>query len=166
MKKKILEELGDDIAEEFSEEEARPQELETLDDSIIKPAHVLKNMWGTKKVWDLFLKRTAGELDRESFDKLRYGTYMLLTSNDVGTLAKFGYNKRDFVGVMSYLDHNFSPKPLSTGVKRAIAELGGTGESGPVELLSRVVSRIGRKVTESEAGRIFTWLKMLDKFEA
>lgn len=165
IKHQILEELGDEIAEEIGKGvEERSQQLTTLDESIIKPASVLKKVWGSKKVWDLFIKKTAGNLNKKDFNKLRYGAHILMTSSDPRVLADFGYNKRDFLAVLSFIDNCFD-KPLDVSVKKAVAKLGRTQGKTPIELLEQIVSSTGRKITKKEAQRSLAWLKILDYYK-
>jgi hypothetical protein len=89
---------------------------------------------------------------------------MALTSNDLTVLADFGYNKRDFLAVMACLDGNLR-KPLPLPIKKAISKLGGMKGKGPVEVLSRIVSDIGRKLTKREASRSLAWLSLLDHYK-
>ena len=162
IKNRILEELGQEIADSLTEEE-RPQELETLDESIIKPASVLKKVWGAKKSWDMYLRTVVGNLNKKDFDKLRYGTHMLMTSKDPTVLAEYGYKKRDFLAVLSFLDRCFE-RPMPVDIKRTVAKLGGTGGKQPIELLETIVSSLGRKITQREAMRSLTWLRLLDYY--
>ena len=166
LKKNLLNELGKEISETLTKPEEEPQELETLDESIIKPANVvLRKMWSAKRSWDHYLKQTTGKLSSKNFNKLRYGTYILLTSNDSRTLADYGYTKRDFLAVLSYLD-GCSKNPLPITIKKVLAELGGTNKSGPVDLLKQIVGAIGRKVSKEEARRSLIWLKMMDAYDS
>ena len=52
----------------------------------------------------LVLAKKARSFDKKSYDKLRYGAYILLTAGDVTSLRDYGYNRRDFLAVMSFLD--------------------------------------------------------------
>lgn len=168
VQKEVMKNLGENIVKTLTQEDQgqEPTELETLDESIIKPASdILKQVWKAKKAWDTYLKRTAGTLHGADFDKLRYGTWMLMTSRDAGKLAEYGFKKRDFLAVLSYLDRH-SSEPLPLQIKKAVSELGGTRGKGPVELLSHIVSSIGRKLSRKEASRCITWLKMLDLYRA
>ena len=83
----------------------------TLEENLIQPTAALKSLWTSRKAWNQFLVRKAGYLDKKSFDKLRFGSYILLSSNDLGVLSNYGFNRRDFLAVMSFLD-SFSKKPL------------------------------------------------------
>ena len=163
IKKRILQQISDEIADDFTEKEERPQELETLDESIIKPASVYRNLWNTKTVWDRFVRKTAGNLDEKAFNKLKYGAHILLTRNKPTVLADYGFGKRDFLAVLSYLD-SVSPNPLSVVIKAAVAKLGGTNKKSSVELLGEIVNTIGRKLSKEEARRSLVWLNMLDAY--
>lgn len=160
--KNILREIGDEITKQFTEED-RPNELATLDESIIKPANVLKKVWSSKKVWDWYLKSKTATLKKKDFDRLRYGTYIMLTNNDPTILADYGYNKRDFMACISFLDNNLG-KPLPVNLKKAIAKIGGTNNKRPVDLLNILVNSIGRKLSMNEAKRSLIWLKLLDHY--
>ena len=165
VKKKVLDDLGKEISDELAEEsgEGRPQELETLDESIIKPAHTLRQVWTAKKSWDVFLKRTVGKLEKSKFKKLRYGTYIMLTSDDPTELSKLGFNRRDFLAVMSYLDNQFKDS-LDISIKKAVSNLNGIKGLGQKALLKEIVSSIGRKLTLKEAKKSLIWLKLLDHY--
>ena len=166
VKKQIMDELAKEITDEFSDksEDSRTQELETLDDTIIKPAHTLKEVWKAKKGWENYLKRTAGNLPKEQFEKLRFGTYTILNEGDLTRLSKHGYSKRDFLAVLSYMD-NLYKKPLAAPIKKVIAKLNGTNGLQPEEMLRQIVASIGRKLTKKEATRAIMWLKLLDHYE-
>jgi hypothetical protein len=168
IKQKIMDELGEEIAKEFSgeEEELRPSELETLDESLIQPtaSKILTKMGKTKRSWDLFLKKTAGNLNKKDFNRLRHGTYILLTSSDLTELVNYGYNRREFLAVMSYLD-GCTKSPLDITIKRTIAKLGGMSGRNPLEVLAQLVASIGRKLTKKEAQKTISWLKLMDSYK-
>lgn len=163
IKKQVLQQIQQEIADEFKGQEG-PRELETLDESIIKPASVvMKEVWTAKKSWDKYLKKTCKNVTKTNFNKLRYGTFILLTSNDPGTLKEYGYDKRSFLGVVSYLD-GLGTSPLPLEIKKAVASMGGTSNKAPIEILQEIVKLAGRKITKVEASRAVNWLKMLDMY--
>jgi hypothetical protein len=168
IKQKIMDELGEEITKEFSGEsdDIRPTELETLDESLIQPTagKILKKMGKAKRNWDLFLKKTAGNLNPNHFNRLRHGTYILLTSSDLTELSKYGYNRREFLAVMSYLDECTS-SPMVLPLKRAIASMPGTSGKNPLEILTALVNKIGRKLTKKEAMKAISWLKLMDSYK-
>jgi len=168
IKQKIMDEIGEEIAKEFSgdEEDVRPSELETLDESLIQPtaSKILTKMGKAKRNWDLFLKKTAGNLNEKDFNRLRHGTYILLTSSDLTELKKYGYNRREFLAVMSYLD-GCTKNPLDINIKRTIAKLGGMNGRNPLEVLAHLVSSLGRKLTKKEAQKAVSWLKLMDSYK-
>ena len=169
VKKKLLKELTDEIMQELEgePEEGGPRELETLDEDLIKPSasQAMRQMWKMKNSWDKYLQKTAGKLSKGNFDKLRFGTYMLLSSNDMTVLSDYGYKKRDFLAVMSSLDNCFK-KPLDLTVKKAIAILGGTHGKDPKTLIGALEKLTGRKLKQDETRRVFTWLKLMDAYES
>ena len=162
LKKKILDELKDEIVNEFSpEQNDDARELDTLDDTLIHPTAALKNVWRLKKSWDTHLQKTAGHLDRESFDKLKFGTLMLLTSKDLTALSNYGYNKRDFLAVMSYID-NCLKSPLDMKIKMALADIN-TRDIKDIFISLNKAS--GRKITKKEAKKAMAWLRLMDFYE-
>ena len=175
MKQKLLKQLGDEISEEFSkEEEGTPKELETLDESIIKPASDASKVWSLKdgerrayhKIGShLTGMLRAGTITRRDFDRLRYGTYIILASKDLSLLADYGYRKRDFLALLAYLDSK-TTNPLPVGIKKAIARMGGSNGKKPSEILVDVVSSIGRKLTRDEGARSLMWIKLMDQYES
>jgi len=165
IKKKLLDELSNDLVKEFTEETegAKNDQLETLDESLIQPtaSSAFRKMWLFKRGWEKYLRKTAKNLDEKSFDKLKFGTYMILTSNDLTALSQYGFNRRDFLAVMSYLDQRFK-NPLSLGLKKAVAELNGTKDltvEGAVYALQKLSSR---KLGDLEVKKALTWLRALD----
>lgn len=177
IKQKLLKQLGDEIADEFSkeEEDSTPNELETLDESIIKPASVQnQKVWSLKederrayhKIGSHLAKLlNTGRITKNEFSRLRYGTYMILASKDLPMLADYGYKKRDFLALLSYLDGR-TGNPLPICIKRAIADMGGSKGKKPSEILMNVVSSIGRKVTRSEGKRALMWIKLMDEYDS
>jgi hypothetical protein len=170
VKKKLLKELTDEIMTELEGEpgdEGGPRELETLDEDLIHPSasQAMRQMWKMKNSWDKYLTKMAGKLEKSHFDKLRFGTYMLLSSNDLTVLADYGYKKRDFLAVMSCLDNCFK-KPLDVNIKKAIAILGGTHGKNPKSLIGAIEKLSGRKLKQPELRKVFTWLKLMDAYES
>ena len=168
IKQQILQELGNDILKEFSgesEEEGIPRPTETYDESLIQPTAsiALKQMWKMKKGWDRYLQKKAGHLDPKSYERLKYGSYMLLTSNDISVLKDYGYNRRDFLAILSFIDECFR-KPLSKNIKMAIAELGGTQNRAPKELIFALQKIAGKKLSVEELNKSLMWLKAMDKY--
>lgn len=168
IKQKLLKQLSDEISDEFSEEEGedgRPNELETLDENLIQPtaSMALKQMHVMKKSWDKFLKKSAGHLDEKNFYKLKFGTYMLLTGNDMTALKDYGYNRRDFLAVLSSLDGCFK-RPLSLEIKKALATLNGTKGLTADKATFALQKLAGRKLSAAELEKAMVWLKLMDAY--
>jgi hypothetical protein len=166
IKKKLLDELSNDLIKEFTEEtEGKTDQLETLDESLIQPtaSSALRKMWLFKRGWEKYLKKTAKDMDRKNFEKLRFGTYMILTSKDLTALADYGYNRRDFLAIMSYLDKNFK-NALSLGIKKAIAELNGTKDLTLREAMYSLQKLASRKLLKEEMKKALTWLKAMEYY--
>ena len=164
LKKKIVKQVQDDVEKDISEEEGSdaPRDLETLDETLIKPASLaMSKVWGSQKTWDRFVSQRIGSLKKGDYDKLRYGVHIAMTNTDLTVLKNYGYSKRDFLAVLSFIDTCFKAQ-LPMVVKKTIASLGGTQGKGPVELLQKVVADLGRKVTANEAEKILSWLRLLD----
>jgi hypothetical protein len=164
LKKKIFKQVQDDVMKDLSEEEGAgaPRDLETLDETLIKPASlVMSKVWGSQKSWDRFVSQRIGSLNKKDYDRLRYGVHIAMTNTDLTILKEYGYSKRDFLAVLSFIDSCFKAQ-LPINVKKTIASLGGTQSKNPVELLKKVVSNLGRKVTAGEARKILAWLRLLD----
>ena len=70
----------------------------------------------------------------------------MLTSDDPTELSKLGFNRRDFLAVMSYLDNQFKDS-LDISIKKAVSNLNGIKGLGQKALLKEIVSSIGRKLT-------------------
>lgn len=167
VKKKILDELSKDLVKEFTEEpEGGANDLETLDESLIQPtaSSAFRKMWLFKRGWEKYLKKTAKKVDQENFDKLRFGTYMILTSNDLSTLSKYGFNRRDFLAVLSYIDQRFK-NPLSLGLKKAIAELNGTKGLSLRTAVYSLQKLTARKLEDHEIKKALSWLRAMDFYK-
>jgi len=170
IKQKLLDEIGDQIVEEISDELSGdgggPRPLETLDETLIQPtaSRMMKRTWKMKKAWDKFMTRRAGHLDQKNFDKLRYGTYMILTSNDHSILKDYGYSRRDFLAVLSFLDMVFK-HPLDPKIKQALASVDTKG-CRPKQILQQVVKLAGRKLRDNEVIRAMTWLRMMEDYRS
>ena len=102
-------------------------------------------------------------MDKKSYDKLRYGVHIAMTNSDLTVLKDYGYNKREFLAVLSFIDGCLK-KPLPMSIKKTIACLGGTKGKGPVELCRVIVAELGRKLTIDEARKTLSWLKLLDSY--
>lgn len=169
IKEKLLKQLSDEITKDFSEEEGeeegRPKELETLDENLIQPtaSTALKQMHVMKRNWDAFLKKTAGHLDEKSFYRLKFGTYMLLMGNDMTALKEYGYNRRDFLAVLSSLDSCFK-RPLSLEIKKALANLNGTKGLAADKIAFALQKLAGRKLSSAEMEKALVWLKLMDAY--
>ena len=120
-------------------------------------------MGDAKRKWDFFLKKTAKNLNNKDFNRLRHGTYIMLTSNDLTELSKYGYNRREFLAVMSYLDE-CTNNPMDIKIKKTIAKLGCMKDHEPIEALAQIVASLGRKLTKKEAQKAFSWLKLMDSY--
>jgi hypothetical protein len=164
LKQQILKELGDQIMQDFSGENNKgPRELETLEENLINPTAALKSLWTSRKSWNTFLNRRAGYLDKKSFDKLKFGTYILLSSNDLGALSDYGYGRRDFLAVMSFLD-SCSKKPLDLAVKKAVAKINGTHGKNAQIIVTALQKVSGKKLTAKEIRRALAWLGAMDSY--
>lgn len=168
IKERLLRELGDELVRELEEDEpVIDPDLESLDDTLIQPtaSAALKQMHKMKKSWDIYLKKYSSNMDKKTFEKLKFGTYMLLTSNDLTALSDYGYNRRDFLAVMSFLDNCFK-KPLSLKLKKAIAEIGGLKGLNPSEVTFTLQKLAGKKLNSNELERSIVWLKLMDSYSS
>ncbi len=166
IKERLMRDLGDEIVKDLSGEgEGGDRELETLDDTLIHPtaSTALKQMYMMKKSWDQYLHEVFGSEDKKTFDRLKFGTYMVLTSNDLTTLKDYGYNRRDFLAVMSCLDGCFK-NPLTLGIKKAVAELGSTKGLDLDTTVYSLQKLAGRRLNDSEVERSITWLRAMDSY--
>jgi hypothetical protein len=87
-----------------------------------------------------------------------------MTNADLTLLNEYGYKKREFLAVLSFID-GCMKNPLPIKVKKTIASLGGTKKKTAKELLTVVVADLGRKITLEEARKIMSWLKLLDYYK-
>jgi hypothetical protein len=162
LKKQVLRQITDEVVKDISEEQTGPRDLETLDETLIKPASlVLGKLWGAQKSWDRFIKQRIGSVNKKTYDRLRYGVHMAMTNSDLTILKDYGYTKRDLVAVLSFLDSCLK-KSLPISVKKTIASLGGSEGKSSIELLRTVVLKLGRKLTKDEAVKTLSWIKLLD----
>jgi len=168
VKKKVLQELGNELVEEMSGEDSNgsPRELETLDDSLIHPtaSQALQRMWVLKEGWDKFLKETTSGLSKEKYNRLKFGSFIMLNSDDPKILADYGYKRRDFLAVMSYLDRCFK-NPLPMNIKRAVAKLNGTKGLSLDEAVFSLQKLAGKKLAENEIRKSLVWLKLMDLYQ-
>jgi hypothetical protein len=169
VKKKLLDELGDEIVDTFVDEldvgGGGPRELDTLDENLIQPtaSRMLKSTFRMKKAWDRYLNRVAGHLEKKHFDRLKYGTYMLLTSNDMTILKDYGYNRRDFLAVMSFLDGCFK-KSMPVDMKKALIKVGTIQNRKAQNVLKDLTWFTGRKLEAEESAKALTWLKVMSNY--
>ena len=121
-------------------------------------------MWIFKKSWDKYLRKTAKNISEESFKKLRFGTYMILTSNDLTCLAQYGFNRREFLAVLSYIDQRFK-NSLSLGLKKAIAELNGSKGLTVKDAVYSLQKLTSRKLDENQIKKALVWLRAMDFYD-
>lgn len=167
VKKKVLQELGDELVEDINEEDDQgPRELETLDDSLIHPtaSQALERLWVLKEGWNKFLEKTTNGLSKENYDRLKFGTFIILNSEDPKVLVDYGYRRRDFLAVMSYLDKCFK-NPLSMNVKKAVAELNGTKGLSLEKAIFSLQKLAGQKLAEKDIRKSLVWLKLMDLYQ-
>ena len=160
VKEKLLEELGNEIMNEFSGTEegpTGPRPLETLDESLIQPAAstTIKRTIVNARQWDNYLTKTYSHMDKKALDKIRFGTYMVMSTRDPYVLKDYGYNGRDFLAVLSVLDSCF-PNAMSNQVKKAMAR---------VSSVDQVKVKIGRDLTDGERKKVAAWLKAVEKYQ-
>jgi hypothetical protein len=86
---------------------------------------------------------------------------MILTSNDLTSLKDYGYSRRDFLAVMSFIDQCIKT-PLGTDIKKAIASIGGSQGRTINELVKSLTDFTGRKITAKEGSRALAWLRLMD----
>ena len=166
IKKQILQELGDQLTNEMSDEDSTaPRELDTLDETMIHPAasKMIKKTVKMRNSWDRYLAKNASNLDKKSFDKLRYGSYILLTAGDVTALRDYGYNRRDFLAVMSFLDGCFK-NPLGVEIKKAMARINGTHDKKPEQVAAALTQLTGQKIAAGQLKKAYEWLRVMDKY--
>ena len=167
VKKKVLQELGDELVEEINEEDdTGPRELETLDDSLIQPtaSQALQHLWVLKEGWNKFLKKTTRGLNKENYDRLKFGSFIILNSDDPKILSDYGYKRRDFLAVMSYLDQCFK-NPLPMKIKKVVAKLNGTKGLSLKDTVFSLQKLAGQKLAEKVIRKSLVWLKLMDLYQ-
>jgi len=160
IKKQLLQQLSDEIMSEFSGDnvEEGPRPLDTLDETMITQA-ALKKAFSMKQTWDKWLARYSG--DQKAIQRLKFGSFMLLNSSDLSVLKDYGYTRRDFLAVMSFLD-DAMPNPLPKDLKKAMGSM--RLASTPLDTLRWLVTYTGRKITAFEARKAIAWLKVMEKY--
>ena len=162
LKKQVLKQITDEVVKDISDEQTGPRDLETLDETLIRPASlVLGKFWGAQKSWDRFIKQRIGNVDKKTFDRLRYGVHIAMTNSDLTTLKDYGYTRRDLIAVLSFLDSCLK-KPLPVVVKKTIASIGTSEGKSAIDILKAVVVKLGRKLKNEEASKILAWVKLMD----
>ena len=166
VKKKVLQELGNELVEEIDDDDDQgPRELETLDDSLIHPtaSQALQRLWVLKEGWNKFLRKTTSGLSKENYDRLKFGSFIILNSNDPKILASYGYNRRDFLAVMSYIDQCFK-NPLPVKVKKAIVDLSGTKGLDLKDTVFSLQKLAGQKLSAKQIKKSLEWLKLVNLY--
>jgi hypothetical protein len=166
LKKQVLKQITDEVLDDMTDKGPQgPRDLETLDETLIRPASlVLHKVWGAQKTWDRFIRQRLGKvLDKAAYDKLRYGVHIAMTNADLTSLKEYGYNRRDFLAVLSFIDSCLK-NPLPMEIKRTIAQLQGTQNEQAPEIIGSLPQRLGRLWTAGEKRRMLAWLKLLDYY--
>jgi hypothetical protein len=165
LKKKVLRQISDEIKKEM--EDNPDSGSSSVDETLIKPASAsLNKIWKSHKALNKFMEQKLGsiKLSKKDYDRLQYGIHIALTNDDLTTLKDYGYNRRDVMAVLSFVDSCFKD-PLSLDIKKSITKLGSLENKTAVEVLTKVVNDVSRKLTRKEAYKTLSWIRLLNFYK-
>ena len=145
--------LKDDVTQKTPESErpndVTPSSKSVTNDSLIKDANV---------------KAKLVKLARESgSERLLNGILILSNIKNWNNFKKYGYTKRDVLGLLHFVDKNMSNDPVGSDAVVALSKIK-TASSDPTSFFTEMIIEIGRKPTVKEAKKLVKWSKILSKF--
>ena len=96
-------------------------------------------------------------------ERLLNGVHILSNLKSWDNFKKYGYTKRDVLGLLHFVDKNSSAEPVGKDAVLALSKIK-TANSDPTSFFTEMIIEIGRKPTVKEAKRLVKWSKILSKF--
>jgi hypothetical protein len=145
---KIRKKLLKDDAELKTAPGDKPIVSESLNDNFIKTSdsknHLIK------------LARTTGN------KRLINGFMILSNIENWESLKRYGYDRRDVLGMLHFIDKNMSSNPVGSDAVLALSKIK-TANSSPQSFFTEMIIEIGRQPSVKEAKKLIKWAKILSK---
>lgn len=154
-KRQILNEIRRQIMKEDAkaqgENNSRPTELETdTNDNLVSKSAGLKKIIASAK--------------KLSNDRLYNGLMILSNLKNWNQFKKYGYNRKDVLGILHFVDKNLSETPVGSDAVKTLSTVK-LGSDGMVPFFTKMIVEIGRKPNKIESKKLASWAKILSNFE-
>ena len=148
---KIRSKLLKDEAKQKAKQEDRPLESEEASrTSIVRDANNYQRL--------LLAAKAQGN------PKLINGVHILSNTSDWPSFKKYGYTKKDALGLLAFADRAFSKNPVEPDTVKALANIKVAGTSSQ-EIFTHLILETGKKISSDHGKRILKWAKILSDFE-
>jgi hypothetical protein len=145
---KIRKKLLKDDAELKTAPGDKPIVSESLNDNFIKTSNSKKHL--------IKLARTTGN------KRLINGFMILSNLENWESLKRYGYDRRDVLGMLHFIDKNMSSNPVGSDAVLALSKIK-TANSSPQSFFTEMIIEIGRQPSVKEAKKLIKWAKILSK---
>lgn len=143
--------MKDQARQEGGSDDSRPSGVETdTNDNLVSKSATFKEVLANAK--------------KANNDRLFNGLMILSNLKNWKQFSKYGYGRRDVLGLLHFIDMNISDKPVGVDAVKTLSNIR-LGSDGMVPFFTKMIVEIGRKPNKEESKRLASWAKILSNFE-
>lgn len=167
--KNILNKIRRKLLKDESKQKTPPSEkpigTESTNDNLIKTAEKSQvNVINADISLPGLIKNEILKLAKTTHnEKLINGLMILSNVKNWNNFKKYGYTKKDVLGLLHFIDKNASEEPVGTDAVLALSKIK-TANSTPQSFFTEMIIEIGRQPSVGEARKLIKWAKILNNF--
>lgn len=143
--------MKDQAKQDGGSDDSRPTGIETdTNDNLVSKSATFKEVLANAK--------------KANNDRLFNGLMILSNLKDWKQFSKYGYGRKDVLGLLHFIDMNISDKPVGVDAVKTLSNIR-LGSDGMVPFFTKMIVEIGRKPSKDESKRLASWAKILSNFE-
>jgi hypothetical protein len=157
---KIRRKLLKDEAKQKTPPNEKPIGTESTNDNLIKQSSVINAdlaLPGLIRNEILKLAKSTGN------EKLINGLMILSNLKNWDNFKKYGYTKKDVLGLLYFIDKNASEEPVGNDAVLALSKIK-TANCTPQSFFTEIIIETGRQPSVKEARKLLKWAKILEKY--
>lgn len=147
---KIRRKLLKDEAEFKTPPDEKPIGTESTNDNLVKTS---SNKFKNELI--KIAKKTGNK-------RLINGFMILSNIEDWESIKRYGYDRKDVLGMLHFIDKNMSSNPVGSDAVLALSKIK-TASSSPQSFFTEMIIEIGRQPSVKEAKKLIKWAKILSE---
>ena len=124
----------------------------------------LENATNSSLIKDASFNRVLASAKKTGNHRLQNGLLILSNLKSWKDFDKYGYTKKDILGMLHFIDKEASKDPVGTDAVKALSYIK-IGSNDLKHVFTDMIVEIGRKPTKKEAKKLASWVKILSYLE-